>query len=186
MTTHQEFGSFFFRHLRDDTHDQSIRVAEMRMEDLAVLTQEMAVDHPGAVFPMTTARVLHRPDATEGMSSAGTALPALKREQPFGVSYKTVDRHGALVQNSVMLFCDSGFGNYRLVSPTTSKIAGTIFTDPKNALLSFMETVNLAPDTIYTVLYHVPPQTHEEHEATRQMNAETRYTVSRMIKPHRT
>lgn len=176
LTTKEEFGTFFFRHLHDDAHDQALRVGEMQMQDLALLTQQKAQSHPEQRwFPMTTARVQHRPGTTKEITSVGTALPALKPGQPFGVSYKTVDRNGTLVHNSVMLFHDSYTRNYRIASPTTHQIAETASTEPEDALLEFMETTNKQHGNpahgpiVYTVLYHVPPDVHADCEDTRKM-----------------
>lgn len=175
LATDDQFAQFFHQHLHNPAQPEPMRLAEMRMQDLATFTQQMALESPEARwYPMTTTTVRYMPGADQPIRSDKAPPPALWAGQSFGVSYDGQDSLGNLVQGSVLLSYDPRTGFYSIIAPTSREPIATKASEPMNALQSFMEMPGTAhrnlPDTTFTVLYHVPPQYHpgRDNEEVRQ------------------
>jgi hypothetical protein len=175
LATDDEFALFFQQHLHNPAQPEPMRLAEMRVQDLATFTQQMALEYPEAHwYPMTTTTVRYMPNADPPIRSDKAPPPALRAGQSFGVSYDGLDFLGNSVQSSVLLSFDQGTGFYSIIAPTSKEPIPTKAREPMDALQEFMEMLGAAhrnlPNTTFTLLYHVPPNHHGgENEEIRQM-----------------
>ncbi|VTU22692.1 hypothetical protein H6CHR_01838 [Variovorax sp. PBL-H6] len=173
LATDGEFARFFHQHLHNQPQPE-LRLAEMRMQDLATFTQQMALENPEAHwYPMTTTTVRYIPDADPPIRSDKAPPPALRAGQSFGLSYDSPDFLGNPVQSSVLLSYDQRTGFYSIIAPTSREPIATKAREPMGALQDFMEMLGTArhnlQDTSFTVLYHVPPEHHgEDNKEVRQ------------------
>lgn len=171
LTTDAEFAQFFRKHLHSPAKPEPKRLAEMRMQDLAAFTQQMALDDPEARWhPMTTATVHYKHGTERPVRFQESPPAALQPNQSFGVSCDGLDLFGKPLQSSVLLSFDQSTGLYSIIVPTLRQPIATKAKEPMDALQSFMKMVRAAPDTTFTLLYHVPPSSHEDEiEDIRQM-----------------
>jgi hypothetical protein len=171
LTTEGEFTSFFVDYLRNSAEDPAMRVAEMPMQDLAVLTQEMTLQKPERGWlPMTTATVRYVPGTPEPIRSVDTPPPALYPGRAFGISYAARGFRGTTVRKAAMLHFD-GF-RYSVVDPTLSESIDTQCEDPHDALQWYMQRISSQHPEAgieFTVLYHVPPQMSDGNDDIRNL-----------------
>lgn len=153
-----DFAMFFNEHFSDLTPpwELPIRIADKQFPDLALFSQQMALEHPEQGWsPLTGAGGIYVPEnAMQPLQYRGIP-PTLIDGAPFAVQYTGLDWDNQPVTTAVMLTWD-GTDTYVAVDPKSQMHVPLKVGDANRALHVFMK--NAAGDhqiESFNVLHHV-------------------------------